>query len=206
MSTEKFKPGDRIACYTILGEMPDPGRPWLKHYLTRADCCGVEYRRSQDTLIDYQKRPPKQCRACASKVVAETGERYGSVVVLGPAADEKDRYRVQWDCCGEVDEFPRKYLLSLRRIAEQLAARVASGEDLALDPLAGPTVCRRCVMAKARAAQARMREIRKAMKAMGVLAPGRAKVEPKVELYKGTAKLEPGIVSAAVAWPRPGAR
>lgn len=205
MSTEKFKPGDRVACYVVLGELPDPERPWLKHYLTRADCCGTEYRRSQGTLIDYTRRQPKQCRACMNPVPVAIGQRFGPVVVLGPSAG-RDRYQVQWDCCLGVDEYPRKYLVELRRRADLLAIHQAIPDPDDLLPPEGPIVCRRCVVEKARLAQARMREIRKAMKAMGVLAKAKLRDEPKVELRKGTAKFEPGVISAAVAWPRPGAR
>lgn len=199
----RYQPGDVIACYTVVDLLEDAPAREHRHYRVRAECCGRELVRAEQTLTDYGRRPPARCLPCSQTAAnaskrASCGylERFGPVHVVGRGARE-GYWRVVWDCCGKEAELTRRYLVNLRR-----------NHRLGQTPA---PVCLTCSARLARVALAERNAERAALAAQRLAAQPAVARKTQRELeegpvkIKGTAKFQPGVVSAAVAWPRPGA-
>lgn len=215
----RYQPGDVIACYVVVKLLEDAPAREHRRYLVQATCCGRELERAEETLAEYGRRPRERCLHCAQalgnvKKRKSCGfhERFGPVKVIG-RGEKVGHWRVVWDCCGGEVELSRRYLLQLRR-----------------DHRAGkPTpVCRACnnVVALARLHEhnrashawelAAWRATRAAQQVkapvaaqpaapVGVLRKTASELEEGPIKVRSSAQLAPGVISAAVAWPRPGA-
>ena len=197
----RYQPGDVIACYTVVAQTADAPAREHRRYLVQAQCCGREMERSEETLADYGRRPRARCLRCAQaaagarkRAQCAVGEVFGPVAVLGPG-EREGHWRVRWDCCGAEAELARRYLVTLR-------TQAADGKR---------AICSSCAAVAAKALGAERQAVRRAARVAREAALRRqaarrqAAMVEKARQYRGTAKLEPGVISAAVAWPRPGA-
>lgn len=212
--------GETVACYTILKVICDASSGTHRRYWAKAECCGLIVDRSEHSLKEARKNGVTQCHRCAQQAAnlqlkATYGylERFGSVRVLdrGP---EIRTWKVIWDCCGKEAVLTQVYLNVMKN------AR-ARGET--------PTVCLECSIKRAKLlAKEREKPTRKSRRKADLLAsfqsrqapvvvptpivhpippikPREAPQEPLVLQPMG-ATLPPGVLPAAMAWPRPGAR
>lgn len=202
----RYQPGDVVACYSVVKLLEDASAREHRRYLVTANCCGRELERAEETLADYGRRPRERCMHCAhtqsnevKRAKCAVGERFGPVVVVGPG-ERRHYWRVRWDCCGKEVELMRRYLVTLRRNAR-----------LGQTP---PSVCLSCALERARAVVAERRVAPvKVVKVVKVVKPAAVKKSRPVPFVRqegpirvrGSARLDEGVMSAAVAWPRPGA-
>ena len=223
----RFKNGDRVSCYTILELIQDAPSRDHRRYRVRTHCCGAEVERMESTLAEYRTHPKDKCLKCAqneanSKKRGTCGylERFGPVKVVGRG--EKEGYwRVVWDCCGKEIEMNRKYLITLRA---KHRANLGGDPELCVSCANRARVSRyQELMAKAKArAQERRESIESAKAAARVAArvaamvaakdaPAKPRKKPFIERegpirVRQSAILQDGVISAAIAWPRPGRR
>lgn len=184
----------------------------------------------ESTLAEYGNHPKDKCIKCAqneanAKKRGSCGylERFGPVKVIG-RGEKEGHWKVVWDCCGKENEMSRKYLITLRAkhranlggdpelcVACANRARVARYQELMAQAKArakerGETreAARLAAMAAARVAAKENRPIRP-------IPPTKPKVKPFIERegpikVRQSAVLQEGVISAALAWPRPGRR
>jgi hypothetical protein len=225
--SKPLKVGDTIACYTILAVLKDAPLARNRRYSARAECCGLVVDRAEQTLMDARRAGATLCHRCALQQAslqrqATYGymERFGSVRVLdrGP---EVRTWRVVWDCCGKEAVLSQVYLLMQRQ------ARAAGRDTVCLEC----SIKRSRALAKEREKPAR-KSRKKADLLADFLArknppvvptpivhpippvvptpppPGiiRSREAPQeaMQLQPMGATLPPGVMPAALAWPRPG--
>lgn len=201
--------GETVACYTILKVICDASSGTHRRYWAKAECCGLIVDRSEHSLKEARKNGVTQCHRCAQQAAnlqlkATYGylERFGSVRVLdrGP---EIRTWKVIWDCCGKEAVLTQVYLNM------QKQAR-AAGKP--------PTICLECsikrakLLAKEREKPSKqslrkadllpIREDRPVPLPPGIIRAREAPQKPLVLQPMG-ATLPPGVVPAAIAWPRP---
>lgn len=223
----RYRPGDRVACYTVLDLVNDAPSRDHRQYAVRADCCGTEGTRMESTLAEYGNHPKDKCIKCAqneanSKKRGTCGylERFGPVKVIGRG--EKEGYwKVVWDCCGKEIEMTRKYLITLRA---KHRANLGGDPELCVSCANRARVARyQELMAQAKARAKERRESIESAKAAARVAarvaamvaskdaPAKPRVKPFIERegpirVRQSAVLQEGVISAALAWPRPGRR
>ena len=227
ISVARYRPGDRVACYTVLDLVNDAPSRDHRQYAVRADCCGTEGTRMESTLAEYGNHPKDKCIKCAqneanSKKRGTCGylERFGPVKVIGRG--EKEGYwKVVWDCCGKEIEMTRKYLITLRA---KHRANLGGDPELCVSCANRARVARyQELMAQAKARGKERRESIESAKAAARVAarvaamvaskdaPAKPRVKPFIERegpikVRQSAVLQEGVISAALAWPRPGRR
>lgn len=197
---EPLQVGDTLACYTILAVLSDAPKSNYRRYSVRADCCGREFAGNELMFKKAARAEAECCHVCALRAAGKekraayaVGQQFGPVRILGPG--EKFRWwRVQWECCGKIIEVTQHYLSVLRvredqgRTAVCLACSIARSRMLPQDRPPRPS--------RSKAALAASR---------GLGAPIRQPKTPIKPLVTPiAAELPTGIVSAAIAWPRPG--
>lgn len=202
--------GERIACYTILKVTQDASSGQHRRYWAKAECCGLIVDRSEYSFKEARKNGATQCHRCARQqanlnLKASYGylERFGATRILA-RGEEPKTWRVVWDCCGKEATLTQAYLNTLRQ-------QVKAGKPA--------TLCLECSIKRARllakerenptrksrrkADLLAMREGRPVPPPVGIIKAHEAPQEPLVLQPMG-ATLPSGIVSAAIAWPRPG--
>lgn len=181
----RYQPGEIVGYVTIANIIHDHQSSMHRSYAVKTNCCGMALERSQDALRDAARKGRTLCERCSRKhrALAEgprdkqpvkPGAVMGPVVVLGPGSGPNYR-SVQWGCCGHLDELTINYLYKLKS-----KAKLTDYHGL----------CQRCA----------------------ALRREQDRPEPAVEVpspqydAQGYARylLPPGMISAAVAWPRPG--
>lgn len=221
--SKPLRVGDTIACYTILKVINDAPSGTQRRYWAKAECCGLVVDRAEQSLKDARRQGATVCHRCALRAAslqrqATYGfmERFGSVRIIdrGP---EVRTWRVVWDCCGK-EAVLSQYYLHLQRQAR------ADGKPA--------TVCLACAVKRSRALAkerekpsrksrrkadllkdflARQGEVRPVPAVVPTPPPAgiiRAREAPQkpMKLQPMGAILPPGVMPAAIAWPRPGAR
>lgn len=228
ISVARYRPGDGVSCYTVLGLVRDAPSRDHRQYAVRANCCGTEGTRMESTLAEYGNHPKDKCIKCAqneanSKKRGTCGymERFGPVKVIG-RGEKEGHWKVVWDCCGKEIEMTRKYLITLRA---KHRANLGGEPELCVSCANRARVARYqelMAQAKARAKErgetreaARLAAIAAAKVAARVTAKEIRPIHPKEKPFieregpikvRQSAVLQEGVISAALAWPRPGRR
>lgn len=196
-ASKPLRVGERIACYTILAVLSDAPKSNYRRYRARADCCGREVERNELVFKRALREGVTRCHRCAQEAANPSkraayavGQQFGPVRILGRGETFR-MWRVVWDCCGKESEVGQHYLCNLKtreaqgRTAVCLACSIARSRMLPQDRPPRPS--------RSKAALAASR---------GLGAPIRQPKTPMVTPIP--AELPTGIVSAAIAWPRPG--
>lgn len=204
--------GERIACYTILKVIRDAPSGTHRRYWAKAECCGLIVDRSEHSFKEARKNGATQCHRCARQqanlnLQASYGylERFGATRILA-RGEEPKTWRVVWDCCGKEATLTQAYLNTMKKA-------VVNGKPA--------PICLECSIERARllakerekpTRQSRrkadllaMREVRPVPPPVGIIRAREAPHQPLVLQPMG-ATLPAGVVPAAMAWPRPGAR
>ena len=192
--------GDTLACYTILAVLSDAPKSNYRRYRARADCCGREVERNELVFKKAQKAGATRCHRCAQAAANPpkmanyaVGEQFGPVRILGRGESFR-MWRVVWECCGKESELDQHYLSVLR-------VREAQGRT---------AVCLPCSIQRSRLLPedrpprpSRSKAALAASRGLGApIRQPRTPIKPLVTPIP--AEFPTGIVSAAIAWPRPG--
>lgn len=195
--------GERIACYTILAVLSDAPKSNYRRYLAKAECCGREIERNELVFRKAQKAGAACCHVCALRAAGKAkraayavGEQFGPVRILGPG-EQFRLWRVQWDCCGKITEVRQDYLHTLQLREDQ--GRTAVCLPCSIQRSRLPPQERPPRPSRSKAALAASRGLGAPIRQPKTLIP-----QPRVTPI--AAELPAGIVPAAIAWPRPGAR
>lgn len=204
--------GERIACYTILKVTQDASSGQHRRYWAKAECCGLIVDRSEYSFKEARKNGATQCHRCARQqanlnLKASYGylERFGATRVIDRGPEHRT-WRVIWDCCGREVVLNQDYLNTMKKA-------VAAGKPA--------PICLECsikrskLLTKEREKPSKqslrkadllpIREDRPVPPPPGIIRAREAPQEPLVLQPMG-ATLPVGVVPAAIAWPRPGAR
>ena len=190
--------GERIACYTILNILQNATSRDFRRYEARAECCGLIVDRKEEAFKEARKRGATCCARCARQQSNRTrfadyptGEQFGATRIVG-RGEEQGHWRVIWDCCGKESTISQGHLHRLKNYHAQ-------GRS---------TICTVCAIARKRRERPSRLSRRKADLAAsrGLGAPIRQPRTPIPQplITPIAAQLPTGIVSAAIAWPRPG--
>lgn len=205
--SKPMKAGDLVACYTIIAIKKDAPSAAHRRYWAKANCCGLIIDRAEHSLLDARRAGAEMCHRCARQkanlnLAASYGfhERFGPVKVID-RGEEPKTWRVVWDCCGKESTIGQAYL-------NQLKVFWNEGRT---------TVCLECSIKRSRKlTKEREKPTRQSLTKAKILPlPALAVVAPLpplrplhdcVILTPEAAQLPIGIIPAAIAWPRPGAR
>ena len=196
-----LQPGDTFACYTILAVISDAPKSNYRRYLAKAECCGREIERNELVFKKAQKAGATRCHRCAQAAANPgkradyaIGEQFGPVRILGRGESFR-MWRVVWECCGKESELAQHYLIVLRvreaqgRTAVCLPCSIQRSRLLPEDRPPRPSRSK-AALAASRGLGAPIRQPRTPI--------------PQPLITPIAAQLPTGIVSAAIAWPRPG--
>lgn len=204
--------GDIIACYEILRVSQAGPTSARRRYWAKATCCGLEVERAEHSFKDALRKGVTLCHRCSRRqaslnLQASYGylERFGATRVIDRGPEHRT-WRVIWDCCGRDVVLNQDYLNTMKKA-------VAAGKPA--------PICLECsikrskLLTKEREKPSKqslrkadllpIREDRPVPPPPGIIRAREAPQEPLVLQPMG-ATLPVGVVPAAIAWPRPGAR
>lgn len=171
----RLEVGKTYAYLTVLEQITESVMSEMRVYRVRAECCGAVAERKESSILDAARKNRANCQACRK---AEDDHRQTKEPGerFGPVVivSGSGPWRVRWDCCEGEATMTHKRLLEVRNQARY-------GKNL---------ICRECANEVLRGQpRPQYREI------LGV--------STEVGYHSGVGDMPSGLISAAVAWPRP---
>lgn len=174
--------GWRYGYLQVLKQINESALMEMRSYLVRAECCGTVTERSERAIRDTERKGRACCQECwwrEKRVVQAPMQRVGPILVLHKGS-APETWVVRWDCCGREVEISEARVRNIRNLTRK-------GKTTLCGPCHGATW-------------------------VGVPNALRMRQPDDIEeedddllpvLHTGTGNLPPGLISAALAWPRP---